>query len=83
MRARGADGDGVIEFGSIEYDRLFSRRLRSGLDAVAFAGAHAALLEIPCMRPVDARGAAVPALPHDVALDYVLTEAQTFDFRSL
>ena len=26
---------------------------------------------------------AVPALPHDVALDYVLTEAQAFDFRSL
>ena len=26
--------------------------------------------------------AAVPALAHDVALDYVLTEADTFDFRS-
>jgi 5-formyltetrahydrofolate cyclo-ligase len=26
---------------------------------------------------------AVPALSHDVALDYVLTEAQIFDFRSL
>jgi 5-formyltetrahydrofolate cyclo-ligase len=26
---------------------------------------------------------AVPALPHDVALDYVLTETRTFDFRSL
>ena len=26
---------------------------------------------------------AVPALAHDVALDYVLTEAQAFDFRSL
>ena len=26
---------------------------------------------------------AVPALPHDVALDYVLTETQTFEFRSL
>jgi 5-formyltetrahydrofolate cyclo-ligase len=25
---------------------------------------------------------AVPALPHDVALDYVLTETQLFDFRS-
>ena len=25
----------------------------------------------------------VPALPHDVALDYVLTETQSFDFRSL
>lgn len=57
------DGDAVIEFGSTEYDRLFSRRLRSGLDALAFADTHAALLEVPCMRPVDARGAAVPALP--------------------
>ena len=26
---------------------------------------------------------AVPALAHDVALDYVLTETRTFDFRSL
>jgi 5-formyltetrahydrofolate cyclo-ligase len=26
---------------------------------------------------------AVPALPHDVALDYVLTETQLFDFRSV
>jgi 5-formyltetrahydrofolate cyclo-ligase len=26
---------------------------------------------------------AVPAEPHDVQLDYVLTEARTFDFRSL
>jgi 5-formyltetrahydrofolate cyclo-ligase len=25
---------------------------------------------------------AVPALPHDVALDYVLTETRAFDFRS-
>jgi 5-formyltetrahydrofolate cyclo-ligase len=25
---------------------------------------------------------AVPALQHDVALDYVLTETRTFDFRS-
>jgi len=24
----------------------------------------------------------VPALPHDEALDYVLTENQVFDFRS-
>ena len=55
--------DHVVEFASAEYDRLFTRRLRAGLDALAFAGAHAALLEIACMRPVDARGAAVPALP--------------------
>jgi 5-formyltetrahydrofolate cyclo-ligase len=42
------------------------------------------------MKPVTAIGLAfaaqeiraVPALQHDVALDYVLTETQTFDFRS-
>jgi 5-formyltetrahydrofolate cyclo-ligase len=26
---------------------------------------------------------AVPAQPHDLALDYVLTETQAFDFRSV
>jgi 5-formyltetrahydrofolate cyclo-ligase len=42
------------------------------------------------MKPIAAIGvgfavqeiAAVPALPHDVALDYVLTETQAFNFRS-
>jgi 5-formyltetrahydrofolate cyclo-ligase len=42
------------------------------------------------MKPIAAIGVgfaaqeieAVPALPHDVALDYVLTETQVFDFRS-
>jgi 5-formyltetrahydrofolate cyclo-ligase len=42
------------------------------------------------MKPIAAIGVAfavqeieaVPALPHDVALDYVLTETQAFDFRS-
>jgi len=57
------DGDTQIEFGSPEFDRNFSRRLRAALDALTFVGAHAALLEVPCMRPVDARGARVPPLP--------------------
>jgi 5-formyltetrahydrofolate cyclo-ligase len=43
------------------------------------------------LKPVTAIGVAfavqeidiVPVLPHDVALDYVLTETRTFDFRSL
>jgi 5-formyltetrahydrofolate cyclo-ligase len=42
------------------------------------------------MKPIAAIGVAfavqeietVPALPHDVALDYVLTETEVFDFRS-
>jgi len=43
------------------------------------------------MKPITAIGLAfatqeikaVPALAHDVALDYVLTEKKTFDFRSV
>ncbi len=57
------DGGVQFEFGSPDFDRNFSRKLRAALDALNFAGAHAALLEVPCMRPVDARGAAVPPLP--------------------
>jgi 5-formyltetrahydrofolate cyclo-ligase len=48
------------------------------------------LAHVRKMKPIIAIGVAfavqeieaVPALPHDVALDYVLTEAQAFDFRS-
>jgi len=57
------EGDVQFEFGSPDFDRMFSRRLRAALDALVYAGARAALLEVPCMRPVDARGAAVPPLP--------------------
>jgi hypothetical protein len=35
----------------------------SGINALASVGVHAALLEVPCMRPADIVGAGVPALP--------------------
>lgn len=70
------DGDTQIEFGSPDFDRIFSRQLRVGLDALVYAGAHAALLEVSCMRPVDNRGAKVPPLPEradDARVDHINT----------
>jgi peptidoglycan/LPS O-acetylase OafA/YrhL len=54
---------GVVQFGSPEFDTVFLGNLQQGIDAVAAAGTRVALLEIPCMRPVEASGAAVPPLP--------------------
>jgi 5-formyltetrahydrofolate cyclo-ligase len=59
-----------IGYGAGHYDRTFAQ-LRP-LKAITAAGVAFAVQEIE----------AVPALPHDVALDYVLTETQSFDFRS-
>jgi 5-formyltetrahydrofolate cyclo-ligase len=59
-----------IGYGAGHYDRTFAQ-LRPAKAATA-AGVAFAVQEIE----------AVPALPHDVALDYVLTETQSFDFRS-
>jgi 5-formyltetrahydrofolate cyclo-ligase len=59
-----------IGYGAGHYDRSFAQ-LRK-LKAITAVGVAFAVQEIE----------AVPALPHDVALDYVLTEAQSFDFRS-
>lgn len=56
-------GDSVVAFGTPEHDLLFTTSLGRGLDAVAASGAEAALLEVACMRPVSAEGAAVPPLP--------------------
>jgi 5-formyltetrahydrofolate cyclo-ligase len=60
-----------IGYGAGHYDRTFAQLRPS--KAVTAAGVAFAVQEIE----------AVPALPHDVALDYVLTETQSFDFRSL
>ena len=57
------DGDNVIEFGSTEYDRLFSRRLRSGLDALGVRRRPRGAARGPLHAPGRRRGAAVPALP--------------------
>jgi len=59
-----------IGYGAGYYDYTFSH-LRK-IKAIAGIGLAFAVQEI----------AAVPALSHDVALDYVLTETAVFDFRS-
>ena len=60
-----------IGYGAGHYDRTFAQLRPS--KAVTAAGVAFAAQEI----------VAVPMQPHDVALDYVLTETQWFDFRSL
>ena len=52
-----------IPFGSAIADDRFMGGVLSGINALASVGVHSALLEIPCMRPVDIVGAGVPALP--------------------
>jgi 5-formyltetrahydrofolate cyclo-ligase len=59
-----------IGYGAGHYDRTFAQLRPS--KAITAAGVAFAVQEIE----------AVPALPHDVALDFVLTETQSFDFRS-
>jgi 5-formyltetrahydrofolate cyclo-ligase len=59
-----------IGYGAGHYDRSFAQ-LRRSRPTTSIGLAFAA-------QEIDA----VPALPHDVKLDYVLTEAATLDFRS-
>ncbi len=59
-----------IGYGAGHYDRTLEQ-LRK-LKAITAIGIALAVQEV----------AAVPALLHDAALDYVLTETQTFEFRS-
>ena len=59
-----------IGYGAGHYDYTLAH-LRK-LKAITAVGVAFAVQEI----------AGIPAGPHDVALDYVLTETQTFDFRS-
>jgi 5-formyltetrahydrofolate cyclo-ligase len=60
-----------IGYGAGHYDYTFAHLRKS--NAVTGIGVAFAVQEIE----------AVPALSHDVALDYVLTEHETFDFRSI
>lgn len=55
--------DRLVPFGSPEADARFLDGVTRGVDALAAAGTHVALLEVACMRPVDTDGAGVPALP--------------------
>jgi 5-formyltetrahydrofolate cyclo-ligase len=59
-----------IGYGAGHYDHTFAHLRKT--KAVVGVGLAFAVQEIE----------AVPALSHDVALDYVLTETDTFDFRS-
>jgi peptidoglycan/LPS O-acetylase OafA/YrhL len=52
-----------LTFGSAAWDDYVRTRLQQGIDALAAAGTHVAVLEVPCMRPVSVEGAAVPPLP--------------------
>ncbi len=56
-------GDISVPFASQSADDLFLQNLQVGIDAVVAAGAKVALLEVACMRPIDTKGAAIPALP--------------------
>ncbi len=57
-------GDGsVLTFGTPAWDDYVRQHLQQGIDALVGAGAHVALLEVPCMRPISVKGAAVPPLP--------------------
>src|SRR5262245_40967415 len=59
-----------IGYGARHYDYTLAHLLK--MKAISAAGTAFSVQEIK----------AVPALPHDVALDYVLTEKKVFDFRS-
>jgi peptidoglycan/LPS O-acetylase OafA/YrhL len=52
-----------LAFGSPAADARFVAGVQLGIDGLVASGVHVSLLEIACMRPVDAEGAAVPALP--------------------
>jgi hypothetical protein len=57
-------GDGtILPFGTAAWDAYVRQHLQQGIDALVAAGAHVALLEVPCMRPISVKGAAVPPLP--------------------
>jgi hypothetical protein len=56
-------GGQQIAFNTSAADQRFTENLGLGVAALRAAGAKVALLEVPCMRPKDVKGAGVPALP--------------------
>jgi peptidoglycan/LPS O-acetylase OafA/YrhL len=56
-------GGHVIGFNTPAGDKRFVDDLGLGVAALRAAGSKVALLEVPCMRPKDVKGAGVPALP--------------------
>ena len=57
-----ADGT-VLRFGAPAWNDDVRAHLQEGIDALVGAGADVAILEVPCMRPIPVKGAAVPPLP--------------------
>ena len=53
----------TLAFGTAGNDARFTTGVQQGIDAMAALGVKVALLEVPCMRPQDVKGAGVPALP--------------------
>ena len=53
----------LVPFNTPAADRRFTDNLGKGVAALRAAGSKVALLEVPCMRPQDVKGAGVPALP--------------------
>lgn len=53
----------AIDFDTPEGDEFFTSRLTEGVEGIRASGANVALLEVPCMRPIDSSGTPVPALP--------------------
>ena len=56
-------GGQLITFNTPAADKRFIDDLGLGVAALRGTGAKVALLEVPCMRPKDVKGAGVPALP--------------------
>lgn len=56
-------GSQLIAFNTPAADKRFTDALEQGVAALRTSGAKVALLEVPCMRPKDVKGAGVPALP--------------------
>jgi peptidoglycan/LPS O-acetylase OafA/YrhL len=52
-----------VPFNTPAADQRFVDNLGVGVAALRSAGSKVALLEVPCMRPTDVKGAGVPALP--------------------
>jgi hypothetical protein len=52
----------TLKFGSQASDQRFIDGVQKGIAALTASGVKVALLEVPCMRPKDVKGAGVPAL---------------------
>ena len=55
--------EGVTAFNTAQWDVKFTANLAKGIEALTGAGTKVALLEVPCMNPIAAKGATVPPLP--------------------